>query len=146
MLAGGPPLLCLLEWVSPDDSLGKSGRVFLAGLAPPVAPGTVGRRHGSTVAVLGQCRCPDKWSSSASPPLSPAPLWPFQQLELNRAKNLIREKNCAVPHTLLASSNDSHLTNHNQNAPYLVTPRYVGTCRCMSLLASQCKHTHTHSY
>ena len=27
MLAGGLPLLCLLEWALPDDSLGKSGRL-----------------------------------------------------------------------------------------------------------------------
>ena len=47
MLAGGLPLLCL-EWVSPDDRLGKIGQVVPAGLGQPVAPGVVGSRHGST--------------------------------------------------------------------------------------------------
>ena len=62
MLTGDLPLLCL-EWVLPYDRLDMLERVVPAGLGLPVAQGIVGSRHGSTGAVWGQCRCPDKLNS-----------------------------------------------------------------------------------
>ena len=71
MLAGGLPTpLSFLDGCGLTTGWTGEREVGPAGLEQPEVPGSAGRRCGSTGVAWGQCRCPDRWNSSAVPRLS----------------------------------------------------------------------------